>query len=175
MALIRIVTAVLAVALLSNSVPPAVARQTRGRNPNPRPPKRMTGVQIEWAAFDLINQERRKTGLKALKWDPDLLIVSRLHSEKMSREGSVSHSAGGTSLTDRLRKGGFPSWAAAGENLAQNRGYSNPAKAAVENWLKSDDHRKIMLDPRWEVTAVGVAIDRTGQVYLTQDFIALQR
>lgn len=133
----------------------------------------MTGEQVEWAVFDLVNAERRKAGLRVLQWDPDLLLISRKHAEKMSREGVISHFEDGViDLEARLRRGGFRRWSVVGENIARNRGHLNPAKAAMEKWLGSPGHRKNILDPRWEVAAVGVAIDRKGNYFLVNDFIS---
>lgn len=151
----------------------AFAGQERGRNAVRQ--KRLTGEQIEWFVFDLINAERRKAGLGDVKWDPDLLIIARQHSERLARLGALTHLNEGKTLGERLKESGFRGWTAVGENLGQNRGHSNPAKAIVEKWLGSQEHRKNILDPRWEVTAVGVGIDRRGQVYFTQAFVTFRR
>lgn len=153
--------------------PDAAAQQTKaGRS---KTTKRMTGEQMEWAVFDLVNAERKKAGLSVLKWDPDLLLIARQHSEKMSRLKSITHYQGEKGLGERLSDGGFRGWTVVGENLGQNRGYANPAKAILDKWLASKEHKKNLFDPRWDVTAVGVAIDRSGQVYFTQDFVSFRR
>jgi uncharacterized protein YkwD len=161
---------------LSVSVGAPLAEAQEGASAKARKPRRMTGAQVEWEIFDRVNAERVKAGLARLDWDPDLLVISRKHAEAMSRDGAISHLEGGeVDLSARLRRGGFRSWSVVGENIAQNRGSTNPAKRAFEKWLNSENHRRNILDPRWEVTAVGVAIDRAGQYFIVQDFIAYSR
>lgn len=155
-------------------VPLALAQQPSQQVKAPKKKPRMTVEAIEWAVFDFVNIERKKEGLSELRWNKDLAEIARVHSQKMSKIGAVSHYEDDLTLAERMRKAGFTSWTALGENVAQNRGYDNPAKAAVEKWMQSDGHRRQILDPKFNVTAVGVAYDGKGQVFLTQEFAKMR-
>lgn len=164
---------ILAFLFLATAVPVSAQQSVTKPKPSKNPAK-MTIAQIEWAIFDLVNAERKKEGLPALRWNADLAVIARKHSEKMGKVGVISHYEDDLTLAERMRKFNFTSWTALGENIAQNRGYENPAKAAVEKWLVSEGHRKTIFDKRWDVTAVGVAYDAGGQVYLTQEFAKIK-
>lgn len=166
-------TVAVAVIASFSVLPMGVAAQ-QGKSSS-RQKKRMTGEQMEWLIFDLVNAERKKAGLSILRWDPDLLLITRQHSEKMTRLNAVTHYQDDKGLGARLSEAGFRGWTVVGENLGQNRGHANPAKAIFDKWLASKQHKKNILDPRWDVTAVGVAIDRKGQIYFTQDFVSFRR
>jgi uncharacterized protein YkwD len=58
----------------------------------------------------------------------------------------------------------------AGENVAFNIGYSDPAHQAVVGWLNSPGHLK-NIQGKYKLTGVGVATNAKGEVYLTQIFI----
>lgn len=168
----RVILFMLMTALSLAPITSAQQTSPQGKAPKKRP--RMTAEAIEWAVFDFVNLERKKEGLSELRWNEDLASIARIHSERMSKEGAVSHYEDDLTLAERMNKAGFKKWTALGENVAQNRGYDNPAKAAVERWMQSDGHRRQILDPRYTVTAVGVAYDRSGQVFLTQEFAKLR-
>jgi uncharacterized protein YkwD len=51
------------------------------------------------------------------------------------------------------------------------RGYDDPASLAVEKWLESTAHRKNLLGPRWQESAVGVAVTPDGTYYMTEVFL----
>ena len=59
---------------------------------------------------------------------------------------------------------------AAVENVAVNRGYNNPAEAAVEGWSKSPEHRMNMLG-NFSLTGIGVAQGQEGSYFFTQILI----
>lgn len=160
--------------LLIGALTPLWAQQASPRSKTQRKPVRMTVSQLEWAVFDLVNAERKKKGLGELRWNSDLAGIARKHSEKMAKMGLVGHYEDEMTLSERVRKAGFTSWTALGENVSQNRGYDNPAKAAVEKWMLSEGHRKSIVDVRWDVTGVGVAFDSKGQAYLTQEFARMR-
>jgi uncharacterized protein YkwD len=91
---------------------------------------------------------------------------ARIHSQNMAN-GKVpfSHEGFGQRVT------AVPLlYNEASENLAFNQGYSNPASEAITGWLSSPGHLK-NIQGDYDLTGIGVATNRRGEVYLTQIFI----
>ena len=118
----------------------------------------------------LINAERAARGIAALHHDDLLRIVARAHSEDMVARSFFSHvNPDGDDPFDRMRAVGI-SFQRAGENIAWNRGYADPAMVAVNGWMNSDGHRANILDDRFTATGMGVAEGDDGRWYFTQVF-----
>ena len=107
---------------------------------------------LERSIVGEINALRASRGLRPLALSKALVTSARNHSRDMARGGYFSHvTPSGMSFTDRVRKHyrstGFRSWRA-GENLL----WASPdidAARALELWLKSPRHRKILLRSDW--------------------------
>jgi uncharacterized protein YkwD len=99
-----------------------------------------------------INALRAERSLPRLVVSAQLATAARTHSHNMARAGFFAHdAANGASFAARVRRyyrsSGFRSWRA-GENLL----WASPdidAKRAVEMWLESPGHRRILLTPAW--------------------------
>ncbi len=99
-----------------------------------------------------INALRAKHGLPRLVVSAQLATAARTHSRSMALAGFFAHeSQNGAPFSDRLRRyyrsAGFRSWSA-GENLL----WASPdidAKRAVQAWLDSPGHRRILLRSAW--------------------------
>ena len=129
-------------------------------------------ASVERIAFQLLNQKRGELGLKPLMWSDELERVARQHSQSMADFKFFSHRGrDGKMVSDRADVMGVGNWRAIGENIAYNRGYSDPIEKAVELWLGSPSHRRNLLDENWKESAVGIAIAADGSYYLTQVFM----
>jgi len=126
---------------------------------------------IERRAFEQTNAERAKNGLPALKWDPDLCRMARSQSERMAKQGYLSHTLDGLRLRDRARAVGIAHYTVLGENIAYNFGYEDPGGFAVERWMLSPGHRANILEVGFRQMAVGTFVATDGSVFLTQTFI----
>ena len=127
---------------------------------------------IERRAFDETNIIRVKNGLPPFEWDSDVCRVARIHSEKMSRQGFLSHNTPeGLGLRERIRAAGIAKYVVLGENIAYNQGYDDPGAFAVERWMLSFKHRANILSPEFRAMAIGSFVAPDGSVYLTQTFI----
>lgn len=127
---------------------------------------------VERIAFRLLNQKRAENGLKALMWSDDLERVARIHSQNMADFKFFSHRGiDGKMVSDRADCLGVGNWRSIGENIAYNRGYSDPIEKAVELWLDSPSHRHNLMDENWKESAIGVAIAADGSYYFTQVFL----
>ena len=106
----------------------------------------------ENAMLMLVNDERRKVGVKELTWAKDIVPVSRAHAKDMWERQYFSHiSPEGYDVGDRLIKAGIK-FEIAGENLAMA-----PTLATAHNGLmNSEGHRKNILDPEFVKVGIGV-------------------
>ena len=125
-------------------VVPAAARTAQ------RPAKVASALEKDVLAN--VNLLRRQHGLPALRMSSRLVAAARSHSTEMARRGYFSHdSANGSSFDKRISRfyslGGKRYWSV-GENLL----WSSPdvsASAALDMWLNSPEHKKILLTARW--------------------------
>ena len=139
---------------------------------------------VERSILHYTNRERKRRGLRKLKGHPGLILAARGHSSWMARRNSYSHTGGGGSQPlDRTRKAGYKS-SYVSENIWQTRGRSGSAwkskfqwssswklgHAAVISWMNSPGHRGNLLNSGWHHIGVGVARNRRGRIYLTQNF-----
>lgn len=132
--------------------------------------------QVNAAVLCLVNQERTKRGLRALKSQPTLGKVAMRFAADMVRLKYFSHVApdGATSL-DRVRKSGYltgyGTWSV-GENIAAGTGSLSTPSAAVKAWMKSPGHRANILRRGFRDIGLGVhlgTIDGTqGATYANE-------
>ncbi|ACA45808.1 serine protease [Clostridium botulinum] len=123
---------------------------------------------LEKEVVTLVNAERAKAGLPALKANAELSNVARLKSQDMIDKKYFSH----TSPTygspfDMMKKFGVK-YSAAGENIAS--GYPT-AKAVVDGWMNSPGHKANILSKSFTEIGVGLAKSSDGTYYWTQMFI----
>jgi len=98
-----------------------------------------------------INQYRQGKGLKPLNLDPCLNKVAQEHSKWMSAKGTFSHTGGnGSSPKQRCTDAGCVCDA---ETIFFSTDITG--KKCFESWLKSPEHKKIMLGNH---TKVGIGI-----------------
>ena len=113
------------------------------------------------AVICLVNADRARHGLRALRGDGDLRQAAGRHSRNMVRRGFFAHvTPHGTSLGDRLRRSGYLRANHArhtGETLAWGSGTSATPAAIVAQWIASPPHRHILLGRDFREAGVGVA------------------
>ena len=121
----------------------------------------LTADELE--TFNLINEQRAKNGLPALKIDMEVQRVARIKAQDMVNNNYFSH----TSPTygspfDMLKSFGI-SYKSAGENIAGNSSNS----AAVTAWMNSSGHRANILNSSYNYTGVGVVTgSKYGKIYV---------
>lgn len=144
------------------------------------PPQTEEGMQINFGALGqlrpdpaaeekmlaLVNEERRKAGLKPLQMDEKLRQVAREHSREMFNIGYFAHQSPVTgSPFDRMKRANIP-FGVAGENLA----YAPNVQIAHEGLMNSPGHRANIL--RGEFGRVGIGViksDFRGSMF-SQEF-----
>jgi uncharacterized protein YkwD len=128
---------------------------------------------VERTAFDKTNEARVENGLSPLAWDPLLCRMARMHSQDMAQRGYFAHETPeGLEAKDRGRALGILHFKVLGENIAYNKGFTDPGAFAVERWLKSGAHRANILYVGFQASAIGSFVATDGSVYLTQVFIS---
>ncbi|HZI18719.1 MAG TPA: CAP domain-containing protein [Pyrinomonadaceae bacterium] len=126
----------------------------------------------ERRAFDLVNSERARRGLRPLVWDGSLARVARYHSDNMAGEGFFNHvDRDGLDISGRAELLGLRGWRALGENIAYNQGYDDPTAFAVERWMISSKHRENILSGEFTHAGLGVTRARDGRIFFTQVFM----
>lgn len=132
--------------------------------------------KAEKSTLALHNKTRKENGLEPLCVDPTLQKAARAHSKEMIKEGYFGHkSRKGETSGERLKRLGYD-WRATGENLARGSGPLSKLKNRFEAWMKSERHKKNILDRNFEQVGVGVVSGdlkkdgRNKQTVYTVDF-----
>jgi len=147
----------------------AVLVEERPAIPRPDPPV------LEVSTVEAVNRVRAEHGLEQLTVNPVLVEIARDHSRDMVRRGYFDHrSPAGDYVQDRVQRRSI-AYSRIGENLHMSRRIADPVRTAVESWLKSRSHRKLLLSPEFRETGIGVAVDDEGAVYFTQLFLTPAR
>jgi len=109
--------------------------------------------------------------LPPLNFYDDLLSVARDYSRRMAEQHFFAHKdPDGRTVRERVDEA-YIKWRLVGENLSYSKGYINPVAASVSGWMESPGHRRNILDPDYNLTAIGAWIAPDGTVYFTEIFI----
>jgi uncharacterized protein YkwD len=122
--------------------------------------------KFEQQVLELINKERAKYGLSAVKYSGVLDNAAEKHAQHMSVVGKMAHDGiGDGDPGERIRAEGFRnSW---GENVATGQ---TSAAQVVREWMNSPDHRRNILDPNFRQMGVGYVTSASGRSYWAQEF-----
>ena len=151
---------------------PAPAPVEEPPAPAPAPVENNTGVSssnlsYEQKVVELVNVERQKAGLPALKMDSEISNVARAKSKDMAVNNYFAHqSPTYGSAGDMLKQFGI-SWYAWGENIAA--GQRTP-EIVVNAWMNSSGHRANILSSNFSKIGVGYVTNSSGRPYWTQIF-----
>ena len=126
-----------------------------------------SNLTYEQKVVELVNVERQKAGLPALKMDSAISNVARTKSKDMAVNNYFAHqSPTYGSAGDMLRQFGI-SWSAWGENIAS--GQRTP-EIVVNAWMNSSGHRANILSANFSKIGVGYVTNSNGTPYWTQIF-----
>lgn len=128
-----------------------------------------TPAEMEQEVFHLINEERAANSLPLLTWSEAAAEEARGHSLNMANK-SVPFSHEGSDARFKALTQLIPSLRSFGENVAYNKGYSDPSKTAVSGWIKSPGHYENIMG-EFNLTGVGVKKNKQGEYYFTQLFV----
>jgi len=117
----------------------------------------------ELEVFNLINQQRTKNGLSALKIDSEVQNVARIKAQDMVTNNYFSHTSPTYGSPFNMLSGYKISYKSAGENIAGNSNNS----AAVTAWMNSSGHRANILNGSFNYTGIGVVVSsKYGKIYV---------
>jgi uncharacterized protein YkwD len=143
---------VAAIALAS----PAPAAAAKCANQNANPGSVGTGT-AERSVFCLLNRERTKHDVPKLNRHGLLDKPSAKHSRLMVRDECFKHECPGElALGERLKKYLGDSAGGWGENIAWGSGELGTPRNIVSKWMKSEGHRRNILDPDFEDIGLGI-------------------
>jgi uncharacterized protein YkwD len=127
-----------------------------------------TGVKaLENKMIALVNKERAKAGLRALKYDSSLRAGALHHSQDMSSHNYFNHTSPTYgSFVNRLKAAGVR-YVSAGENIAMFGSVEN-AHAAL---MKSSGHKANILGKKYSRIGIGIVYNSSKHLYyITQWF-----
>ena len=117
----------------------------------------------EKEVFDLINAQRTKNGLSALKVDSGVQNVARIKAQDMVDNNYFSHNSPIYGSPFEMLNKFKVSYKTAGENIAGNSSNS----AAVTAWMNSSGHKANILNSSFNYTGIGaVKSAKYGKVYV---------
>ncbi len=113
------------------------------------------------AIFCLVNQQRARHGLPALRSNGRLARVARLHARDIVKYQFIGHdSPAHGSLLARVKRSGYGrnKRLTFGEILGAGRGRWSTPRSIVREWMKRQIHRKAILYPKFRVMGVGASV-----------------
>ena len=128
-------------------------------------------AEIEQSLHQLVNAYRSSQGLQELAWDEIIARECRNHSQTMADDSTLFSHDGFEARIENIGK--IFKVSSAGENIAFNQGYEDPAQITYDTWIKSSSHRE-NLEGDYDMTGIGVRKSADGIYYFTQIFIKLQ-
>jgi uncharacterized protein YkwD len=143
------------------------------------PPGSQSIDETRQAVACLINQRRKHRGLRRLRGSAALGAAAQEHSDAMASQNFFSHEGSDGTPTSRAEAAGYMAGAGAwglGENLEWASGTAASPRAIVDGWMRSAEHRSVMLSRRFRHIGVGVTQgspmnpDVRGAAMFTADF-----
>ncbi len=132
-------------------------------------------AKIDAATLCLVNRERKKRHLVALRRQGTLDDVATRFAKRLVEESFFDHTApDGTTMLDRVKatsylRGALRRWSV-GENIAYGTGALATPKAIVDAWMRSPGHRANILDRSFREIGLGVHLgtpsDPQGATYV---------
>lgn len=124
---------------------------------------------FEVQVLDLVNKERAKVGLKALKLNSSLTNVAKIKSKDMHDLNYFSHNSPTYGSPFDMMQQFNITYRAAAENIAA--GYTTP-ESVMTGWMNSPGHKANILNKSFTEMGIGIYKgDRGYKNYWTQMFI----
>ncbi|QPQ36420.1 CAP domain-containing protein [Lysinibacillus sp. JNUCC-52] len=122
-------------------------------------------ASVEQEVVKLVNAERAKAGLPALKEDWELSRVAKYKSQDMHDKNYFDHTSPTYGTPFTMMKNFGITYKSAGENIAKGQ---KSATEVVNAWMNSEGHRANILNTSY--THIGVGFVKDGN-YWSQMFI----
>jgi uncharacterized protein YkwD len=117
-----------------------------------------SSYQMESEFVAKMNAAREANGLRPYTVYGDLTSIARDHSQQMAQRQTLYHNP---DLTSEVQN-----WQSVGENVGEGGSVSDIHNA----FMQSPEHRANILDHGFTQVGVGVAVDRNGVIWVTEDF-----
>ncbi len=141
---------------------------TSGGNTPPQQKAGDSGLsQEEKQLLDKINSARKKEGAPSLKVDAGLNKTASIKAEDMVKNDYFSHDSPTLGTPFEMLKQYNVGYRTAGENLAGNQSI----QGAFDAWMKSEGHKKNILNENFNYTGIGIAESPKYGKILVQHFI----
>lgn len=124
-----------------------------------RQPGRQSVTDAQYAITCLINKQRHRNHLRRVQVSTPLGSAATEHSDAMASENFFSHEGDGTPAS-RAANAGYMSGASTwgiGENLEWATGGAATPRRVVRGWMKSAEHRSVILSRRFRQVGIGIA------------------
>ncbi len=125
-------------------------------------------VSTQEEILKLVNQERAKVGLSALKLDWQVCRVAQYKSDDMANKGYFDHTSPTYGTPFQMLKSFNVSYRTAGENIAKGQKTSS---AVMTAWMNSSGHKANILGQSYTHLGVGYTV-KNGTTYWTQMFVS---
>lgn len=140
---------------------------TGGGGPNAASPATCQAMDVATREMlALVNEERQRRGLTALRQGPCLTAAAQHWSESMVWL-QTSGTAHNPSLTADMRACGVAGWS---ENVGRSIGNQPDARGMMDRWLASSGHYRNLMNPNLTHVGIGVASGGDRQWYYVLDF-----
>lgn len=127
---------------------------------------------LEQGLLDLTNADRASNGLPPVSFDPASLQVARIRAAAQIPDGPLSHynSLGELAFVGLLADSGIQ-YVLAGENLARTSSQDTATVTRMnEALMNSPTHRANILEPSFNLLAVGSAMGPDGRIAFAEIF-----
>jgi uncharacterized protein YkwD len=122
-------------------------------------------AQFKAEVIRLVNLEREKAGVAPLKELDTLFPMADVRAQESA--ASFSHTRPNNTRCFTIFGENNLKYAAAGENLAY--GFKTP-ESVVAAWMKSEGHRRNIMDPDFKYIGIGYFVNENGRIYCSQLF-----
>ena len=113
--------------------------------------------------LNLINSNRKNSGLPELKIDNAIQNVARLKAQDLERNGYFSHNSPSYGMISDMLTSFGTKFTIAEENIAGNQTLAG----AIEAWMNSENHRSNILNKDFEYTGVAIVESSTyGKIFV---------
>lgn len=126
-------------------------------------------TKTERRLLELVNDERAKANLLALRPHPLLFKAARAHSANMAKQRKMEHILDGKRPSQRVEAAGYD-WGKVAENLITADQSDVPLEQLVKAWMDSKVHRENILMKDVTETGLGIAKNARDDIYYTQIF-----
>lgn len=123
---------------------------------------------LEDEVLRIVNVERARNGLQALKYNWQAARVARIKSQDMIKNNYFSHTSPVYGSPFKMMESYGLRFSAAAENIA--KGQRTPQEV-MNSWMNSAGHRANILSRSVTQIGIGAAKDSNGTLYWTQMFL----